>query len=112
MNLSDESGWSCFANVLHTAPNLKVLILDLWRMNMDPDEREPCVWTPPDSVPTCLLEHIKIIGIRWFDGNEEELQVVEYLLKNALVLEHMMIGFPAYSVDEEGVEKLLIVLLE
>ncbi|KAL2936801.1 hypothetical protein RDABS01_020250, partial [Bienertia sinuspersici] len=107
MILSDESGWTCFANVLHTAPNLKVLILDLERMNTDPDEREPCVWTPPDSVPTCLLEHIKIIGIRWFGENDDELQAIEYLLKNALVLEHMMIGIPAYWIDEEVAEKLL-----
>ncbi|KNA23556.1 hypothetical protein SOVF_023650 [Spinacia oleracea] len=105
INLTDETGWTCFPRVLHSAPNLKVLIVDLTTMNWDLDEREPCMWTPPDSVPICLLENLQIIGVKRYVGFDDEFHALEYLLENAQVLERMMIDpYP----PEESVNELLM----
>ncbi|KNA23557.1 hypothetical protein SOVF_023660 isoform A [Spinacia oleracea] len=107
INLTDETGWTCFPRVLHSTPNLLVLILDLGRMNTTyPYDRNPCTWAPLDSVPICLLENLKVIGVKWFAGFEDEVEAVEYLLKNAKVLERMMIN--SYPLDDEVVDKLLM----
>ncbi|XP_021723274.1 F-box/FBD/LRR-repeat protein At2g26030-like [Chenopodium quinoa] len=102
MHLSPFSGWTCFSKVLHSAPCLEVLILDLEDIN-----DEIYQWSPPDIVPNCLLEHLKEIGILCFEGNEDELQVVEYLLNNAQVLEFMWIGFGLNDMNVEVLQKLL-----
>ncbi|KAK9267356.1 hypothetical protein L1049_009781 [Liquidambar formosana] len=44
-----------------------------------------------DPVPSCFLSHLKRIEVYNFDGNEEQLYVIKILLKNATVLEKMVI---------------------
>ncbi|KNA23560.1 hypothetical protein SOVF_023670 [Spinacia oleracea] len=105
MNLTDTSGWTCFPRVLHSAPNLKVLILDLGRMNWEIEAREPCPWTPPDNVPLCLLENLQIIGVKWFAGFDDEVQALQYLLKDSQVLKRVLIHPCPY---EETVNELLM----
>lgn len=80
--------------MLHSAPKLKVLVLVLEMMNSDLEEREPCVWIPPDEVPLCLSENLRIIGVKWLAGNDDE------------VLERMMID--SRGLDEEVMEKLMM----
>lgn len=73
-----------------------------------PSDDDLYQWTPPDKVPNCLLENLEIIGIQCFKGNEDEVQVVEYLLNNSHVLKSMMIGYDPDSASEEVREKLLM----
>ena len=60
----------------------------------DDDERPRFQWSPPETVPVCLLEHIQLIAIKCFVGQEDELQAVEYLLNNGcgakVVLDRMV----------------------
>ena len=44
-----------------------------------------------EKVPFCLLYHLKAIKFSSFQGKQIELQVAEYLLKNARVLENLTI---------------------
>ncbi|ESR63283.1 hypothetical protein CICLE_v10013951mg [Citrus x clementina] len=50
-------------------------------------------WIEGDIVPNCLLEHVKKIEIKGVEGDEDELILVEYLLKYSSVLEVMVICF-------------------
>lgn len=99
-------GWTCFSKVLQSAPRLVVLILNLFREGIGGGNSYE--WAPPNDIPSCLLEHLVVVGFKWFKGNKDELRVVEYLLNNAQVLEHMMIEFHPDPIDEEVVEKLLM----
>ncbi|KAE9451998.1 hypothetical protein C3L33_16116, partial [Rhododendron williamsianum] len=47
----------------------------------------PLDWNPPQNVPSCLLSHLKVIEIRFFEGEKEEWEMVQYFLCNAKVLE-------------------------
>ncbi|KAL6205946.1 hypothetical protein ACLB2K_023198 [Fragaria x ananassa] len=46
-------------------------------------------WSPPDSVPICLLTHLKTISIRGFRGKQDEMDAAKYLLMNGEVLKNM-----------------------
>ena len=59
-------------------------------------------------MPVCLLEHIQLIAIKCFVGQEDELQAVEYLLNNGRVLNRMLIGFDRNPVNEDVVKKVLM----
>ncbi|KAL6205893.1 hypothetical protein ACLB2K_023145 [Fragaria x ananassa] len=48
-------------------------------------------WNCQESVPVCLLSHLKTIFIRGFKGRRDEMQVAKYLLKNGEVLKNMTI---------------------
>lgn len=51
-------------------------------------------WEPPKEVPECLLSSLKTLEIWKLCGEEEEeLKLVKYFLKNAMVLEKMTIVF-------------------
>ena len=59
-------------------------------------------------MPTCLLFHLKVIEIYWFQGNEAELEMVECFLKNGLVLKKLIVHIdPSEKVDVEVTDKLL-----
>ncbi|KAL2899798.1 hypothetical protein RDABS01_024880 [Bienertia sinuspersici] len=96
MHLDSFSGWACFSKLLNSAPRLELLFLDLvsgsllgmitcfyWHeglndVSSDDDDNDDLddelyEWTPPDSVPTCLLDHLELIGIQHFKGNKDEL---------------------------------------
>lgn len=53
------------------------------------------------------MKHVELIGIQHFEGNKDEIQVVEYLLNNAQMLECMMIGYDPDHLNEEVLEKLI-----
>lgn len=59
-------------------------------MGVDLDKYVQYYWEPPRCVPECLLFTLKNIEIQYFCGEErEELKLVKFLLKNAVVLEKM-----------------------
>ncbi|KAJ8424425.1 hypothetical protein Cgig2_010654 [Carnegiea gigantea] len=65
-------------------------------------------YIPLQSVPNCLLQCLKKIGIQPFIAeNEDEMQIVKYLLNNARVLELMVIGYP--PMKQNVIEKLLAI---
>ncbi|EYU41150.1 hypothetical protein MIMGU_mgv11b020301mg, partial [Erythranthe guttata] len=51
---------------------------------------------PPQQVPTCVLSHLRIIKLVWICGNEQELEIIKYLLRNAKVLEMMEITYSQF----------------
>lgn len=56
-------------------------------------------WIPPESVPKCLLSHLKTISIKGLKGKRyigylDEMELTKYLLKNGRVLEKMTISTP------------------
>lgn len=55
----------------------------------------------PLQVPACLVLHLKEIEIRRIVGEDYELEAVEYLLKNAEVLQQMTIDCHESSMDQE-----------
>ncbi|KAH7842089.1 hypothetical protein Vadar_001382 [Vaccinium darrowii] len=79
----------------------------------DDDEEEgdnkPLLWHLPRNIPSCLLLNLKIIKFEKFHGNDGDWKMVEYFLKNAEVLEKMMVQsdgtYGTYSdVAEDGLE--------
>ncbi|THF94086.1 hypothetical protein TEA_018420 [Camellia sinensis var. sinensis] len=83
-----NSNWNLklLADFLRCSPNLEVLILKGSYYNNTAKS-----WNPPQEVPSCLLLHLKKIEFKEFSGNDCELEVIEYLLKNAIVLKKMTI---------------------
>ncbi|KAM5586503.1 FBD-associated F-box protein [Rosa sericea] len=65
-------------------------------------------FTPPGSVPVCMLSHLKTITIASFEGRQDEMRVAQYLLKYSEVLNKMTIftisaGLP--RAEEEALYK-------
>ncbi|KAM5586470.1 hypothetical protein ABKV19_005405 [Rosa sericea] len=58
-------------------------------------------WNPPDCVPKCCLLHLKIVSIRGFMGERDELEVAKYLLKYGQVLNKMTISMEDLDVNEK-----------
>ncbi|XP_058219997.1 putative FBD-associated F-box protein At3g50710 [Rhododendron vialii] len=48
-------------------------------------------WIPPQEIPNCLICCLKAIVVHQFCGVEEEMNLLKYLLKNAMVSEKMII---------------------
>ncbi|KAL5701395.1 hypothetical protein ACHQM5_026738 [Ranunculus cassubicifolius] len=45
----------------------------------------------------CKLSHLKVVEIRYFEGSENELKMVKFILENALVLEKLIITTAPYD---------------
>ncbi|XP_004300675.1 PREDICTED: F-box/FBD/LRR-repeat protein At5g56420-like [Fragaria vesca subsp. vesca] len=80
----------------HYFPGQKEVFIELpdCRNPDHPDHVEEVLdWTPPESVPKCLLSSLKTISIKGFKGKEffgfpEEMELIKYLLKNCLLGEY------------------------
>lgn len=64
----------------------------------DKDERyvevanEECqAWSRTQTIPSCLRFHLKRITLKKYQLTEWELEMVRYFLKNALVLEELVV---------------------
>ncbi|KAI3899482.1 hypothetical protein MKW92_036759 [Papaver armeniacum] len=79
---------------LQFTPNLESLVIFQAEVNED-------AFTS-NIVPRCLLRHLKTIKVQKFEGLPEELQLVKYFLKNARVLQVLVIesGITSKSVAE------------
>ncbi|TXG58974.1 hypothetical protein EZV62_016803 [Acer yangbiense] len=83
-------GWKLLPHFLNSSSNLEVLIL-----KMDYDQEyslEEFVEFELESVPSCLRLHVKTIEIRNMTRDEDELDVISYMLKNSKVLEEFSVG--------------------
>ncbi|PRQ17231.1 putative FBD domain-containing protein [Rosa chinensis] len=75
---------------LKRSPRLEHLVLEIGLIGSKCEgHKEP--FNPPESVPSCLLSHLKTISIS-VQGYENQLQVVKYLLKFSEVLTTMTIS--------------------
>ncbi|KAI3850673.1 hypothetical protein MKW98_030733, partial [Papaver atlanticum] len=81
-------------NFLQFTPNLESLVIVQAKINED-------AFTS-NLVPRCLLRNLKTIKVQMFEGLPEELQLVKYFLKNARVLQVLIIesGITSKSVAE------------
>jgi hypothetical protein len=49
-------------------------------------------WVEPESVPQCLLSYLRICIIGYDEGLQSQLMLAKYILKNANVLQTMIIS--------------------
>ncbi|CAA0816247.1 Unknown protein [Striga hermonthica] len=123
IKLELQVDWWFLTLFLDKADKLKVLII----RNNDYRKQKRKRWlAAPLQVPNCLSSHLKILQIHELHGTDEhELDMVRYLLKNALVLERMDLycheGMERHCIAESigrissfdrGSEKCEIVLTE
>ncbi|WJX88163.1 hypothetical protein P8452_70278 [Trifolium repens] len=77
-------------NVLEKCHMLQVLIIQSSKEEPSPLR----TWEPKSiTVPKCLESHLTFIHIEGYQGFEDELAFVEYILRNGLVLDTMLILF-------------------
>lgn len=50
-----------------------------------------CSWTQPKHVPICFLSSLTTVCLKEFEGLEDQMKMVVYVLKNARVLRTMEI---------------------
>ncbi|XP_058179574.1 F-box/FBD/LRR-repeat protein At3g26920-like [Rhododendron vialii] len=80
-----NDGWKLLPELLENSPYLGTLVFE--KGLRDENWYYPLDWNPPQNVPSCLLSHLKVIEIRFFEGEREEWEMVQYFLCNAKVLE-------------------------
>ncbi|THG00938.1 putative FBD-associated F-box protein At5g56700 [Camellia sinensis] len=81
--------WSILLNLLGHLPNLKVLVFN---KNKGHKNLELCLWSgEPKSVPKCLSLCLEAIEFSGFAGYKGEMELVRYLLGNAMVLKKLTI---------------------
>ncbi|XP_008226392.1 PREDICTED: F-box/LRR-repeat protein At4g14103 isoform X1 [Prunus mume] len=95
--------WQSLINFLNASPNLESLTFNkhvkcLIQHNKDELVHE---WTPPESVPICLLSHLKTVRMQRFRRQPDEMKVAEYLLKHSEVLDYMIFCTRATYLREE-----------
>ncbi|GAY68332.1 hypothetical protein CUMW_263270 [Citrus unshiu] len=73
--------------LLNHSPNLEVLTI-----YFDSDEYYDD-WEIPDKVILCLTCHLKTVELIDFSGNENELELVRFLLKNGHVLQKLRVSW-------------------
>ncbi|XP_062011818.1 putative FBD-associated F-box protein At3g50710 [Rosa rugosa] len=80
--------WELLKELLRRSPKLEYLVLELkdFICSTAPSSHQ---WSPPESIPICLLTHLKTVSIRGFKGKLDEMDVAKYLLNNGEVLKKM-----------------------
>ncbi|PHT60608.1 hypothetical protein CQW23_02971 [Capsicum baccatum] len=101
----DEDFMQVMTLLLKYSPNLEVL--KLWS-----DENEG--WTKnwqmhdPDDSIVCLESHLKSVCLSNFKGEENEIELLRFFLKNARILEKLTIVWASYAdKSEEASEEVL-----
>ncbi|KAI8009389.1 putative FBD-associated F-box protein [Camellia lanceoleosa] len=82
--------WSILLDLLGHMPNLKVLVFN--KFTVSHKNRRLCLWSEePETVPKCLSLCLEAIEFSGFAGYKGEMQLVRYLLGNAMVLKKLTI---------------------
>ncbi|XP_059664739.1 F-box/LRR-repeat protein At4g14103-like [Cornus florida] len=97
--------WKLLPDLLGTSRQLQTLVFE--DLSTVGDENHQLHWYPPEKVPSCLLLHLKVIEIRKFRGERDELKLAKYFLKNANVLKKLIIH-PTVSKESEVCKELLM----
>ncbi|GFQ07737.1 probable fbd-associated F-box protein at1g32375, partial [Phtheirospermum japonicum] len=58
-------------------------------------------WIEPKEVPSCLLSHLGIVRIDYFECEDQEFHMIKYILRNGKVLKRMEIYSKCYGIDLE-----------
>ncbi|RAL41203.1 hypothetical protein DM860_017752 [Cuscuta australis] len=101
--INRDDKFETLLNLLERSPHLRSLRTEFCYDDRNYSDYQPQLeflsepYHPPEpellqQVPDCLLFHLKIIKIVNFQGYHEEVKLVEYLLKNARVLEKFIIS--------------------
>lgn len=119
-------GWGVLTKLLERSSNLECLVLEHDHYHFPPyhveselvidledsieDPPEVLKWSPPESVPNCVLSHLKTVSLKGFKGKDfwghlDEMEVIKYLLRNSRVLEKMTIY--TEFLEQELYEELL-----
>ncbi|KAI8570787.1 hypothetical protein RHMOL_Rhmol01G0064100 [Rhododendron molle] len=91
----DTVVWALLTELLENSPRLVSLVFG------EVDSSDPVglgpmfvqCWNPPRSVPSCLLFHLKEIEFKRFVGEKDELELLDYFLNNARVLEKVNVCY-------------------
>ncbi|KAB2623561.1 F-box/LRR-repeat protein [Pyrus ussuriensis x Pyrus communis] len=99
--LYDCYRWDLLTELLKKSPNLESLVIEHKKecvKNYDETESyskdvlySEHRWSTPESVPICLISHLKTITVRGFEGYPHEKKVAKYLLNNGEVLTKMTV---------------------
>ncbi|KNA16988.1 hypothetical protein SOVF_084210 [Spinacia oleracea] len=98
---------NCLKNLLHFLhffPNLEHLEVYLWHNDLQMEQRN---WCTPDSVPDCLVNKLKTIQISGIHGIGNDLKLLAYIMRNAIVLEKLFLHVcrkDSFSVSDEREE--------
>ncbi|XVE84336.1 hypothetical protein DITRI_Ditri17bG0004500 [Diplodiscus trichospermus] len=88
--------------------NMELLIEELDELDRELDVDAVSGWNPPESVPYCLLQHLKEIRMRYLWRLPGEVQAVQYLLENGHFLEKICINFDDQTAFAQQVDKDMI----
>ncbi|XP_059668982.1 FBD-associated F-box protein At5g27750-like [Cornus florida] len=97
--------WKLLLDLLNNSLQLETLTF--WALSRPRDEDHPSHWYPPENVHSCFSFHLKVIKIKWFVGEDYEIKMAQYFLKNAKVLKKLMIH-PTSSKELDVYNKLLL----
>ncbi|XP_009334055.2 LOW QUALITY PROTEIN: F-box/LRR-repeat protein At4g14103 [Pyrus x bretschneideri] len=101
--LYDCYRWDLLTELLKKSPNLESLVIEHKKdeecvKNYDETESyskdvlySEHRWSTPESVPICLISHLKTITVRGFEGYPHVKKVAKYLLNNGGVLTKMTV---------------------
>ncbi|PIA39786.1 hypothetical protein AQUCO_02600330v1 [Aquilegia coerulea] len=68
----------------------------------------PARYLPPQDPSTkSILMHLKEVVIRYFEGSESEVDLVRYLLNNAIVMEEIKIGYAKEIKDDAESQRII-----
>ncbi|KAI8570788.1 hypothetical protein RHMOL_Rhmol01G0064200 [Rhododendron molle] len=86
---NDTVVWALLPELLKNSPRLGALVFGGIHSGAPRSFGRELVqcWNPPESVPSCLLFHLKEIEFKYFEGQKDELKLLDYFLNNAQVLE-------------------------
>ncbi|XP_043812903.1 uncharacterized protein LOC110614492 isoform X2 [Manihot esculenta] len=82
---TDKRHLQVIIHLLKNSPNLKALHIDFMTSDWKDD------WQPEDEAVTCLSYHLKTVEISNFEGQDNGLEFVKFVLENGLVLERITI---------------------
>ncbi|KAG5564501.1 hypothetical protein RHGRI_000622 [Rhododendron griersonianum] len=91
LQLGFSTEWEFLLELLENSPHLETLVFKEGLGNFGVFTQ--LLWNPAPNVPSCLLFHLKVIGISDFRGEKEEWRMVDYLLQKAKVLEKVNIDY-------------------
>ncbi|KAL5808930.1 hypothetical protein ACOSQ3_029621 [Xanthoceras sorbifolium] len=103
--IEDCFGWKLLPHFLNSSSNLEVLILKMdYKQEYSSEE---FVHYESESVPSCLRSHVKMIEMRNMMGEEDDLEVVSYMLKNSEVLKEFCVDI-ANAESEEDLRRQIL----
>lgn len=92
---------TCVVLLFDISELFDLFLQDVEHGNHGPTAEPNWIEPVPEWTPTCLLLHLKDIGLTGFTSKIYHLKLIEYLLENAEVLIKMTISTSNLAVEEE-----------